>query len=542
MSKNRGCFFWIGHISWFIIWFIFSIALFSQYAESEEQFDLKENIIILLIWMIPLFIIILFNFQHNFLKYSYYSVYIVFSLGIIYDEVMSISMKSVIWTLISAPIILLFYRNWSKRKNNKKEIESKKLHLKRKREKLKRNLQEIKLKQILESDRLRVEELNKEIERKKFENEFIKKLSKIHQDSMYDFSKIKYINKQTKILVTCKSHGDFYIKPIKLAKGMGCPKCSLLNGSKYKDFINSLEKFTENSSNFTNKNSNKNDNDHLLEIIDKLSDLKKGQEIIKSDTTKILAKTNKMISKIKDIKSLTKKTNESVENSISKITELIEKNYDFNSIEEYIPIVKKWFKFWDRIEENTKTYMPGSEWLFENLKNAKANDFSPFVLYYCRALENELLNKIFISFHDHINKTNKKDFDNLFNWDRVNLSEKKLKEYELFFNFLKNNIQKNRKKYTLGEMRLILNLLPNSKNKKGSSRFNRSPLLKKLSEYISDKIGGFEAETIKQLENLINNYRNKSAHVDEIKEKEALIFYKDFKVLMNKLIGKFEDV
>ena len=79
----------------------------------------------------------------------------------------------------------------------------------------------------------------------------------------------------------------------------------------------------------------------------------------------------------------------------------------------------------------------------------------------------------------------------------------------------------------------------NSKNKKGSTRFNISPLLKELNQFISNKIGGIESETIKRLEDLIINYRNKSAHVDIIDEEKALVFYKEFKIIMNKLIGKF---
>ena len=267
--------------------------------------------------------------------------------------------------------------------------------------------------------------------------------------------------------------------------------------------------------------------------------LKKGQKSIKSDTSKILTNTNKMMSEINEIKSLTKDTNESIEKSISKIISSVEKNHDFNTIEDYIPKVTEWFKFWDKIEENTKTFMPGSEWLYDNIKSSDFQDFSPFVLYYCRALENELLKKIFLSFHDHVNEMNDDELKSLFVWNKEGLNEKKLKEYQIFFNQFKTNILKNRKKYTLGDMRLILNLLPNSKNKKGSIRYNISPLLKELNKFIKNKIGGIESETIKRLENLIINYRNKSAHVDIIEEEKALIFYNEFKIIMNKLIGKF---
>ena len=296
-----------------------------------------------------------------------------------------------------------------------------------------------------------------------------------------------------------------------------------------------------NYTNFKNRSSEQESSKkELLKIIESgFFNMMEAQKSIKSDTSKILTNTNKMMSEISEIKSLTKDTNESIEKSISKIISSVEKNHDFNTIEDYIPKVNEWFKFWDKIEENTKTFMPGSEWLYYNIKSSDFQDFSPFVLYYCRALENELLKKIFLSFHEHVNEMNDIELKSLFVWNKEGLNEKKLKEYQIFFNQFKTNILKNRKKYTLGDMRLILNLLPNSKNKKGSIRYNISPLLKELNKFIKNKIGGIESETIKRLENLIINYRNKSAHVDIIEEEKALIFYNEFKIIMNKLIGKF---
>lgn len=278
------------------------------------------------------------------------------------------------------------------------------------------------------------------------------------------------------------------------------------------------------------------------EAIKLLKDIKEDTKYIpdiKSDTGQILANTESMMSEVREIKSLTENTNESIDKSISKILESVEKTYDFNNIDKYIDIVTDWFKYWDKIEDNTKTFMPGSELLFHNIKISGFEDFSPFVLYYCRALENELLKKIFLSFHDHVNKMSEKKFKSLFIWSKDGLNEKKLKEYQVFFNQFKTNIIKKREKYTLGDMRLILNLLPNLKNKKGSTRFSISPLLKEFYSFIKKEFGGFDPETVKQLENIIINYRNKSAHVGIIEEKNALVFYEDFKLLMNKLIKKF---
>jgi hypothetical protein len=363
----------------------------------------------------------------------------------------------------------------------------------------------------------------KENEKKNQEKDFIKHLKIIHGP------KYEYVGKskdyKNLIILKCRVHGtEFTVSPENAIKRTGgCVKCEI------------------NYTNFKNRSSEQESSEkELIKIIESgFFNLMEAQKSIKSDTSKILTNTNKMMSEISEIKSLTKDTNESIEKSISKIINSVEKNHDFNTIEDYIPKVTEWFKFWDKIEENTKTFMPGSEWLYENIKSSDFQDFSPFVLYYCRALENELLKKIFLSFHDHINEMNDNELKSLFVWDKEGINEKKLKEYQIFFNQFKTNILKSRKKYTLGDMRLILNLLPNSKNKKGSIRYSISPLLKELNKFIKNKIGGIESETINRLENLIINYRNKSAHVDIIEEEKALIFYNEFKIIMNKLIGKF---
>lgn len=528
-----GCLSFLAKIGWYLIWTILVSFIYVNGLNENDEFiwfdSLVKNIIASVIFFGPpvYFIWSIRKMIFNFFWIVYGINYLILALGLIFiffdkeNEDEYLFLKAIgLFVLMSIPIFLKIRKNLIAEVNKKHNINKNSKWIAR------NSLHDLfvgrEVHLILNPN---YKETAKDISERVTEENFIKNLKIIHNN------KYEYLEKawdgSNKIILKCKKHNiEFMTNPKDAIKGIGCRKCEV-----------------EKIDNKTKTPDQEKIEKEMLDIIKSgFFDLQEGQRKIKSDTSKILSSVNIMMSEISKIQSLTENNTQSIENTISKILNTIDKNQDFNSIEEYIPVVKKWFKFWNRIEENTKTYMPGSEWLFDNLKNAKANDFSPFVLYYCRALENELLNKIFIGFHDHVNKINKKEFDNLFTWNRDNLSEKKVKEYEIFFNFLKNNIQKNRKKYTLGEMRLILNLLPNSQNKKGSNRFNRSPLLKKLSEYISDKIGEFEAETIKQLENLINNYRNKSAHVDEIKEKEALIFYKDFKVLMNKLIGKFEDV
>ena len=57
-------------------------------------------------------------------------------------------------------------------------------------------------------------------------DEWVDKAKKIHGDK-YDYSKVNYINKNTKICIICPKHGEFWITPDKHVNSkQGCPKCA----------------------------------------------------------------------------------------------------------------------------------------------------------------------------------------------------------------------------------------------------------------------------------------------------------------------------
>lgn len=55
--------------------------------------------------------------------------------------------------------------------------------------------------------------------------EFIEKSNKIHEHN-YNYDKVIYVNKIEKVIITCKSHGDFLQIPSNHLKGHGCMECS----------------------------------------------------------------------------------------------------------------------------------------------------------------------------------------------------------------------------------------------------------------------------------------------------------------------------
>lgn len=55
--------------------------------------------------------------------------------------------------------------------------------------------------------------------------EFIAKAKAVHGDR-YDYSKVEYVNNQTKVCIICKEHGEFWQAPYTHLNGHGCPKCA----------------------------------------------------------------------------------------------------------------------------------------------------------------------------------------------------------------------------------------------------------------------------------------------------------------------------
>lgn len=57
-----------------------------------------------------------------------------------------------------------------------------------------------------------------------------KKQAILNHGSLYDYSKVNYINSNTKITITCKVHGEFLQTPNSHLSGKGCGKCTKKQG------------------------------------------------------------------------------------------------------------------------------------------------------------------------------------------------------------------------------------------------------------------------------------------------------------------------
>lgn len=68
--------------------------------------------------------------------------------------------------------------------------------------------------------------------------EFIKRAKKIHNNK-YDYSKVEYKNRKTKVCIICPQHGEFWQTPDNHLEGKGCKYCS------HQSFKHTKETFIE---------------------------------------------------------------------------------------------------------------------------------------------------------------------------------------------------------------------------------------------------------------------------------------------------------
>ena len=71
--------------------------------------------------------------------------------------------------------------------------------------------------------------------------EWIASARKVHGDK-YDYSKVEYVNSQTKVCINCREHGEFWQTPNNHLSGYGCSKCSGLYVPTTEEWIASARK------------------------------------------------------------------------------------------------------------------------------------------------------------------------------------------------------------------------------------------------------------------------------------------------------------
>src|SRR5690606_21842151 len=165
------------------------------------------------------------------------------------------------------------------------------------------------------------------------------------------------------------------------------------------------------------------------------------------------------------------------------------------------------------LDLQSQKFLPIAEFIFDELSKLQDADYAPFVVQYCRTLENEILKKLFEAYHSiglaGVNK------DELVKDDLDNQKTGKFAQM----------VKRNKVTYTLGDMNFIMALL-----KQGGNTLNESPLLQHFRaftiSYFDEKI--VEADFLKDVNKLTNDFRNKAAHpysisIDLAKECQSLL-------------------
>ena len=75
--------------------------------------------------------------------------------------------------------------------------------------------------------------------------ELIEKFKKVHKNK-YNYSKVRYINCSTKIMIICPIHGEFLQNPTLHSQGHGCSKCGKVYRPTIEEVIEKFKKIHKN--------------------------------------------------------------------------------------------------------------------------------------------------------------------------------------------------------------------------------------------------------------------------------------------------------
>ncbi len=195
-------------------------------------------------------------------------------------------------------------------------------------------------------------------------------------------------------------------------------------------------------------------------------------------------------------------------------------NDERQTIEGYIEEIKRWLDLWELLDIQSQKFLPIAEFIFDELSKLDDADYAPFVVQYCRTIENEILKKLFEAYHN--NGLHGIDRNELIKREFENIKTGKFAQM----------VKRNKTTYTLGDMNFIMALL-----KQGGKTLSESFLLQHFRtfviEYFDERI--VEAAFLKDVDKLTNDFRNKAAHPYSISVELA----KECKTLMRKSLNIF---
>lgn len=276
-------------------------------------------------------------------------------------------------------------------------------------------------------------------------------------------------------------------------------------------------------------------------------------EIMQQNHSEVMSTMGRIENKVDDVKSILtelvsdfnsiKKLPREIDDRINRLnqnldTKLNELISDQKQLDFYITEIKRWFDFYDLLETKSKKYLPEAEYIFDHISKLENPDYSPFILQYCRALENELLKKIFRAYVQSL-IDREIDITKEFEWDFGRKESGKPNSDNTFK--LAKHIQRYLKKseeewfFELGSMEVNLRYLT-------GKTAGKSPLLIDLKSFVLDR---FEQEILNieyldEIKTIIRDYRNQSAHPNLIDTEKAVKFHKEMKECLISLMENYK--
>ena len=287
--------------------------------------------------------------------------------------------------------------------------------------------------------------------------------------------------------------------------------------------------------------------------VEQLQGLQNTLQIILLNQQEHSHKLNTIESKIDDIKTVIfnlsldfkeiQNLPREIEEKISRLNRSLEEqisnlHFEQKQIDTYIKEIKNWFDYYDLLESKSKKYLPEAEYIFDHISKLDNPDYSPFILQYCRALENELLSKIFRAYIQSL-IDRKVEFETQFAWDLGKKESGKPNDENTLK--LSKHIQKCLTKnsdqwfFELGSMEVNLRYLT-------GKTIEKSPLLQDLKEFVLDH---FEKELLNieyldEIKTIIRDYRNQSAHPNLMNTEKATTFHKQMKDCLINLMENYK--
>lgn len=241
----------------------------------------------------------------------------------------------------------------------------------------------------------------------------------------------------------------------------------------------------------------------------------------------------------KEIQNLPREIEEKISRLNKKLEDQISNlHFEQKQIDTYIKEIKNWFDYYDLLESKSQKYLPEAEYIFDHISKLDNPDYSPFILQYCRALENELLSKIFRAYVQSL-IDRKITFEIQFAWDLEKKESGKPNDENT--NKLSKHIQKCLTKnieewfFELGSMEVILRYLT-------GRTIEKSPLLQDLREFVLERFKKdlLNIEYLDEIKTIIRDYRNQSAHPNLMDTEKARAFLKKMKECLINLMENYK--